>query len=282
MDAPTTRGTTHKWAKHFNEKFPELAKVSPVFSELQNLIDLAVLAALLKKEQLSHQVGWTMSLFLDEQRATLAKWNVPRQVKTVANSKVTNGSRVIGNHRMPGVTIDPLRRAAAIAALSRGYRRETQGRSRVGRSPGKARGTFLVVGLIGAIDANCTAPANRSSARDHSLSGGHGLLSVAATDRRRSRFAARLLLDLGYVSQPRMLLCAEHGDCADRKRSVCEAGVPGVPPWFRCRGKLVSCSAERQQHPGSQGAGADSEHVAQAAGGGGLSRSDRPRLFDRK
>src|SRR5579871_3339208 len=76
MDAPATRSTTHKWAKHFTDKFPELAAVSPVFADLQNLIDLAVVAALLKKEQFAQKVGWTKSLFLDEQRATLAKWNV--------------------------------------------------------------------------------------------------------------------------------------------------------------------------------------------------------------
>ena len=73
MDAPTTRASVQKYAQHFTEKFPELAKVSPVFAELQNIIDLAVMAALLKKEQLPQKVGWKPSLFLDEERATLAK-----------------------------------------------------------------------------------------------------------------------------------------------------------------------------------------------------------------
>lgn len=108
-----TRQTTQKWAKHFTEKFPELAKVSPVFAELQNLFDLAVVAALIKKERLSDKVDWKMQLFLDEKQAAVSRWNVPRQVETVANYRVSDGSLVIGLTG-GGVEIDPLRTANSI------------------------------------------------------------------------------------------------------------------------------------------------------------------------
>lgn len=105
-DAPVTRISTTKFAQQFTEKFPELASVSPIFAELQSLVDLAVVAALLKKEQLPEQAGWKMGLFLDEQRATVAKWNVPRHIHSVANHKTVLRSRVIGLVS-GGVSIDP-------------------------------------------------------------------------------------------------------------------------------------------------------------------------------
>lgn len=107
QDANFTRVSLTKYAQEFTEKYPKLADASPVFAELQSLFDLAVLAAMLKKERLPQQVDWSMSLFLDPQRATVAKRNVPRQVNSVVNSKKTGGSLV--GIITGGVTIDPLR-----------------------------------------------------------------------------------------------------------------------------------------------------------------------------
>ena len=102
-----TRVSLTKFAQEFTEKYPKLAGASPIFAELQGLFDLAVMAALLKKEHIPDRLDWSMSLFLDSQRATIARRNVPRQVNSVANTKRGNGT-VLGIVS-GGVTIDPMR-----------------------------------------------------------------------------------------------------------------------------------------------------------------------------
>jgi hypothetical protein len=111
-NAGITRISTQKWAKHFTEKFPELAGKSPVFAELQNLIDLAVIAALIKKERLAEMVEWEHGAFFDGQQGASARNNVPRQVPSLTNYR-NKGSMVIGLVG-GGVTIDPMETARYI------------------------------------------------------------------------------------------------------------------------------------------------------------------------
>jgi hypothetical protein len=100
------RVTTQKFSKQFTDRFPELARAVPVFAELQGLFDLSVLAALIKKEGLAAKVGWTMSLFLDDERAAIAKRNVPRKIPSVSNFKML-GRGVMVMQVTGGVIINP-------------------------------------------------------------------------------------------------------------------------------------------------------------------------------
>ena len=106
-DAPFTRLTTQKWAQLFTEKYPEIAAASPVFAELQHLIDYAVLGALLKKERLPQRVDWSMELFLDADRMSVGEGNAPRQVPTAFNTR-TAGNRLIIGLVGGGISIDPM------------------------------------------------------------------------------------------------------------------------------------------------------------------------------
>lgn len=106
--APFTRVSTNNYAKMFTDKYPELAEASPVFAELQSAFDLAVLAALIQKEHLDEEIGWSLSLFLDPERAPVATYPVPRQVPTLVNIKRANRGTFIGLLG-GGVTIDPMR-----------------------------------------------------------------------------------------------------------------------------------------------------------------------------
>ena len=105
-DAAFTRRTTEKYAQHFTEKFPELAAAMPVFAELQSLIDLAVLGALVRKDDLAGRADWSMSLFLDAEKAPLEKTNVPRRVASVVNTRHVNRGMIIGLIA-GGIVIDP-------------------------------------------------------------------------------------------------------------------------------------------------------------------------------
>ncbi|MBI1312101.1 DUF1598 domain-containing protein [bacterium] len=101
--AAFTRISTQAFAKQFTDKYEEIAVASPVFAELQNLIDLAVLAALIDKEKLDQKVQWNMSLFLDEERAAVARGRVPKTVDSTFNTR--KAGRVIIGLVAGGVSI---------------------------------------------------------------------------------------------------------------------------------------------------------------------------------
>jgi hypothetical protein len=94
-----------KFAKQFTERYEDVAEVSPIFAELQNIIDLAILAALFEKERLPQRVGWSMELFLDPARTPLATGNSPSKVASVCNYRKAGRSIIglVGG----GVTISP-------------------------------------------------------------------------------------------------------------------------------------------------------------------------------
>jgi hypothetical protein len=105
-DAPFARVSTQKFSKQFTDRFSEIADATPVFAELQNVFDLAVFAALAKRERLGRKVGWPMSLFLDSERATIVRRNVPHQVDSVSNFKVLGGKTFV-SQVTGGVSLDP-------------------------------------------------------------------------------------------------------------------------------------------------------------------------------
>lgn len=111
--AATQAQSIEKFAKQFTERYEDVAEVSPIFAELQNIIDLAILAALFEKEQLPQRVDWSMDLFLDEVKTPIAKGNPPSKVASVCNYRKA-GSRMVGLVG-GGVTISPNRLLRQIA-----------------------------------------------------------------------------------------------------------------------------------------------------------------------
>jgi hypothetical protein len=132
-DAPFTRASEQKFAKHFTDKFPELADANPVFAELQNIVDLAIVAALLKKERLPEKVGWLKSLLLDAERFPTVKGNIPRSVAATMNYK-SGGSRFIGLIG-GGITVDARR-----TVMQHEWRTETDGKLHSTRQASTPRG----------------------------------------------------------------------------------------------------------------------------------------------
>ncbi len=93
--ATTINKSAQAFAKLFSEKFPQLADKSPIFGELQNLIDWSVLAALLTKERIPERIGWKQELLRDERRLTYPVFDVPKKVPSQVNYKRA-GHLVIG------------------------------------------------------------------------------------------------------------------------------------------------------------------------------------------
>ncbi|MDZ4684577.1 MAG: hypothetical protein SH850_05760, partial [Planctomycetaceae bacterium] len=106
--AATTRQSTQAFAKQFTERYADLAEQSPLFADLQNLFDLCVITALIDKEKLATQVGWTMDLFLDAQRLPHESGPAPKQVPSLSNFRRVNSGTIVGLVG-GGVTVHPNR-----------------------------------------------------------------------------------------------------------------------------------------------------------------------------
>lgn len=113
--AATTRLTTQAFAKQFTERFADLAEQSPVFAELQNLIDLCLVSALIDHERLAEKAGWTMGAFRDPEKLPHASGPVPKQVPAMVNYRRASAGMVVGLVS-GGVTIRP-KQVARPAAL---------------------------------------------------------------------------------------------------------------------------------------------------------------------
>ena len=114
------RGATEK-AKTFAEKFtknlPALSAAVPLFAELQNVADEALVANLLRRDRLPQKVGWDDAWLMDEAACPVATVPVPRKADTLVG--YTNGSLVAGGVMLtlaPSVA-DSARRADADGSL---------------------------------------------------------------------------------------------------------------------------------------------------------------------
>jgi hypothetical protein len=73
-----------KWADAMTARFDELARALPAFGQLRNCMDLAVVAALIAKEDLATAAGCDLSLLLDDKRIKVAEYQVPRTIESRA------------------------------------------------------------------------------------------------------------------------------------------------------------------------------------------------------
>ncbi len=72
-----------RWARTMTEKFGELADADPVFAELQNVMDMAVVAAIIEKHRLLDVAKLDVpALTGADDIVSLPHWNVPQTVAT--------------------------------------------------------------------------------------------------------------------------------------------------------------------------------------------------------
>ena len=75
----------HRWAALMTEKFGDLAAKEPIFAELRNCIDVAIVGALIDQQDLATKAGFPMSLLLDDGQLVIDSYNPPKQVATQAS-----------------------------------------------------------------------------------------------------------------------------------------------------------------------------------------------------
>jgi hypothetical protein len=102
-----------KWCSQMTEHYAELATVQPIFAELQNCIDLAVVATLIRSRQLDQRAGLDLSLLLDTKALPLVGYDVPETVPTIASAMRQPRGWVVT--ASGGISFQPWEFATAVA-----------------------------------------------------------------------------------------------------------------------------------------------------------------------
>ncbi len=98
-----------RWAEAFTDKYADLSAELPIFAELRNCIDLAVVSALIVKHELPAKVRYGMPLLMSTSDVKPVSWEVPKTIAPQANS-VRKGSQWVVTVS-GGVEIDSWRAA---------------------------------------------------------------------------------------------------------------------------------------------------------------------------
>ncbi len=90
-----TSAAAQKWADMFTEKYDELSIKEPVFGELRNLMDLCVVAALIRKEDLFARAGCELPLLTNPAGPLAAEvWSAPKVIATQVSFVKRRGATV--------------------------------------------------------------------------------------------------------------------------------------------------------------------------------------------
>ena len=95
----------------FTANYPQIAARTPVYAQLRNLIDMAVAAAYIQKQDYYGQAGWKMELLGDEQKFPVETYETPKTVETACTA-IWKGSRLMtpvggGVHIEPTEALEP-------------------------------------------------------------------------------------------------------------------------------------------------------------------------------
>jgi hypothetical protein len=74
-----------EWADAMTTKYDGLANRLPVFAELRNCMDLAVVAALLVKEDLPGRAGCDLGMLLEDKRVAVAEYAAAKTIDSQAS-----------------------------------------------------------------------------------------------------------------------------------------------------------------------------------------------------
>lgn len=95
-----------RFARSFTEHFDALCHRYPIYAELRNLFDLALVGALVREEDLAGKATWHMTYFGDPEAYQVELAASPEQVETVINHRVINQVHIVAGVS-GGVRVDP-------------------------------------------------------------------------------------------------------------------------------------------------------------------------------
>ncbi len=95
-----------EFAQNFTTHFAKLAKKYPIYAELQNIFDLALVGALLRAENVPDRANWHFAYFGDPQQFRVQLAAAPKKVDTVVNHRVMDRVNIVAAVS-GGVTVEP-------------------------------------------------------------------------------------------------------------------------------------------------------------------------------
>lgn len=87
--------TNRAFAENFTANYDKLATRDPVFADMQNIFDLALVSALIQHEKLNDKAGWDLGVFTPRGDYATAKYAVPKEIDSVVNHRVYNGRDIV-------------------------------------------------------------------------------------------------------------------------------------------------------------------------------------------
>jgi hypothetical protein len=84
-----------QFAANFTKHFAALAAKYPIYAELQNIFDLAMIATLIKREHLDDRAGWHATCFGRPNEFPISLEAAPKTVQTVINHRVVNRVNIL-------------------------------------------------------------------------------------------------------------------------------------------------------------------------------------------
>ena len=83
------------FARSFTEHFPALAAKYRVYAEMQNIFDLAIVAALVREENLTDPLGWHLTFFGDDGKYEGEQGIAPQQVESVIRHRIVDRTHIL-------------------------------------------------------------------------------------------------------------------------------------------------------------------------------------------
>jgi hypothetical protein len=102
----TSDELTARFAASFTGHFPELARKYPVFAELRNVFDLALVVSLCEEQGLYDQAQWRAAGMVDPNQVRLPAMAAPREVDSVVNHRIAGGKYILVGVS-GGVSVNP-------------------------------------------------------------------------------------------------------------------------------------------------------------------------------
>ena len=90
-----SEGSNLTFAQKFTQQYAELAKQDVVFADLQNVFDLALVAAILRHEGAAERAGWDFGSFSNDGAYLINRFNAPTEVESVVNHRVFRGRDIV-------------------------------------------------------------------------------------------------------------------------------------------------------------------------------------------
>jgi hypothetical protein len=85
-----------RWADNMTAKYDELSVHYPIFGELRNVMDMAVIGAVIVKENLREKAGLDMSVLMNDRDFTsTGDYPVPKRAPTIVNHKQAGSTHIV-------------------------------------------------------------------------------------------------------------------------------------------------------------------------------------------